>query len=48
MVCITEKSKGTLWVTMELYWQCQNFFQQSKQGKGEARISENRVSWGVF
>jgi len=25
---LTEKSRGNLWVTRELYWQCQSFFQK--------------------
>ena len=30
---LEEKKGGTLWVTRELYWQCQSFFQQSNQLK---------------
>jgi hypothetical protein len=28
---LEEKEGGKLWVTRELYWQCQSFFQQSQQ-----------------
>ncbi len=32
---LEEKRDGKLWVTRELYWQCQSFFQQAKQAKEE-------------
>ncbi len=36
---LTEKSRGNLWVTRELYWQCQSFFQQNQK---QEDIDEDR------